>query len=109
MPYTNETENRIDDLITVWPDLEKKKMFGGVCYLVDSKMCFGVWQEYLIVRAGQEVATQRMREEGVLPFAATGKPMKGWVMVAPVGFTTDEQLLEWLTTGHDFAGSLPTR
>ncbi len=30
MPYDKAIENRIDPLIGDWPNIEKKKMFGGI-------------------------------------------------------------------------------
>lgn len=56
MAYDKSVEQRIDALITPWPDIEKKKMFGGVCYLLCGNICFGIWQEYLIVRTDRETA-----------------------------------------------------
>jgi TfoX/Sxy family transcriptional regulator of competence genes len=109
MSYNKETEKRIDSLIGDWPNLEKKKMFGGVCYLDGGNICFGIWQDYLIVRAGAETAAEKLREEHVRPFDATGRPMKGWFMVAEGGWRTDRELHDWLAIGREFALSLPPK
>ena len=37
MAYDTTIERRIDALIADWDNLEKKKMFGGVCYLTGGK------------------------------------------------------------------------
>ena len=50
MAYNKTIEQQIDTLIRSWPNIEKKKMFGGVCYLTRGNMCFGIWQKYLTVR-----------------------------------------------------------
>jgi hypothetical protein len=39
----------------------------------------------------------------------TGRPMKGWVMVAPEGYEADEDLEEWVQQGVNFALSLPPK
>jgi hypothetical protein len=39
--YDKSIELRIEKLIASWPDAEKKKMFGGVCYLLHGNICFG--------------------------------------------------------------------
>jgi TfoX/Sxy family transcriptional regulator of competence genes len=109
MPYNLKIEEAIDTLIRAWPNIEKKKMFGGICYLINSNMCFGIWKEFLIVRAGAEKAEETLREKHVRPFDITGKPMKGWIMVEQEGWRTPEELGFWLSIGKNFALSLPEK
>jgi TfoX/Sxy family transcriptional regulator of competence genes len=73
MAYDKSIENRIDCLIAPWPNIEKKKMFGGVCYLTRGNMCFGIWQVYLIVRSDQATAQAQLQREHVRPFDITGR------------------------------------
>ena len=109
MPYDKEIEKRIDTVIASWQNIEKKKMFGGICYLASGNICFGIWKEYLIVRAGVETAGEKLLLPFVTPFDVTGKPMKGWLMVAEKGWRSDQDLHEWLTIGNEFALSLPAK
>ena len=110
MAYNKTIELQIDPLIRSWPNIEKKKMFGGVCHLTRGNMCFGIWQEYLIVRTDTVTAqTQLIQKEHVRPFDVTGKPMKGWLMVASEGWSTDESMNKWLLMGRDFAWTLPEK
>ena len=109
MAYNKLIEKRIDDLIAPWPNMEKKKMFGGVCYLTRGNMCFGIWQEYLIVRTDSATAQKQMQKDHIRPFDITGKPMKGWFMVSEEGWPTDSTMIEWLTIGLDFALTLPVK
>ncbi len=109
MAYNKFIERSIDALIAVWPNIEKKKMFGGVCYLTRGNICFGIWQEYLIVRTDPATAQKQMQRESVRPFDVTGKPMKGWFMVASEGWSTDSEMNEWLVLGREFALTLPEK
>jgi TfoX N-terminal domain len=109
MPYNISIEKRIDALIAPWPNIEKKKMFGGVCYLTRGNMCFGIWKEYLIVRSDPAMAQAQLQREHVRLFDVTGRPMKGWLMVAGQGWPTDTALEEWLAMGRDYALSLPEK
>ncbi len=45
MAYNKTIEQLIDTQIRSWPNVEKKKMFGGVCYLTRGNMCFGICQQ----------------------------------------------------------------
>ena len=109
MAYNKTIELQIDTQIRSWPNMEKKKMFGGVCYLTRGNMCFGVWQEHLIVRTDITTAQTQLQKEYVRPFDVTGKPMKGWIMVSCDGWSTEESMNSWLTMGRDFALTLPEK
>ena len=109
MPYDEELERRIEDIIYRWLNISKRKMFGGVCYLLNGNMCFGVYKHYLIVRLGKEKAEEALKSDDVLPFDITGRPMKGWVMVDKNGYQTDEQLRAWLEAGKNFCETVPKK
>ncbi|GFO67357.1 hypothetical protein GMLC_09360 [Geomonas limicola] len=109
MTYSKEVETSIDGLIQSWTDIEKREMFGALCYLTRGTMCFGIWQEYLIVRTGPELANQKLVQGEVRPFEVTGKQMKGWVMVGREALEVETNLGDWLAVGRSFADSLPDK
>jgi TfoX/Sxy family transcriptional regulator of competence genes len=109
MPYDEEIESRIQTLTKEWPNSEAKKMFGGICRLLNGNMVCGVYKEFLILRLGETAATEAMKEQYVRPFDITGRPMKGWVMVEKKGFETDDELQEWLHKSRDFVETLPSK
>ena len=71
MPYNLDLEYRIDLLSDRFGDITKKKMFGGVGYLMNGNMCFGIHKEYLIIRTSIEKAEDLFRSEYVKPFDIT--------------------------------------
>ncbi len=42
MAYDEQLEKRLDQLIAKRNEIQKKKMFGGVGYLLRGNMCFGI-------------------------------------------------------------------
>ena len=109
MPYNNLIEEKIEKIVGRWKKMEKKKMFGGICYLINGNMCFGIYREYLIVRAGTEVADIKLKEKNVKPFDITGKALKGWVMVGEQRWGKQEDLENWLNLGKEYALTLPKK
>ena len=107
MAYNMDLEDRIDELAKGWPDTVRKKMFGGICYLIRGNMGFGIWKDFLIVRAGVETAEYFLAEDGISPFDVTGRAMKGWVMVDGSRWEDHDELEKWLETGRNFALTLP--
>jgi TfoX/Sxy family transcriptional regulator of competence genes len=109
MPYDEQIEKKIQELIDEWKDLDKKKMFGGICYLIHGNMCFGIYKDYLIVRCGVEAAEEKLKGPNTRPFDITGRAMKGWVMVSEPGWKDPEDMVAWLEMGREFALTLPAK
>ena len=109
MPYNLDLEDRIDRLSPRLGDLVKKKMFGGVCYMVTGNLCFGIHKEYLLLRTSPEQADKLLKDENYSIFDITGRPMKGWLFVSPDAVETEAQLLKHLNIGLKFASSLPKK
>jgi hypothetical protein len=109
MSFNTALEEKIDRAVKAWRKVEKKKMFGGVCYLFNGNMAFGIYQDFLIVRMDKEQGAQSLKAPQVLPFDITGKPMAGWIMVTETGWKNTAHLAKWLGIGKQFALSLPEK
>lgn len=109
MAYDHDLEARIDLVSLHWPGLGKKKMFGGVGYLLNGNMAFGIIKTSLVVRCGSEAYARSLALPGVGEFDITGRPMAGWLLVAAEAIEAEADLARWLGTGRDFAASLPAK
>ncbi len=109
MAYDEGLAGRVREAILEVPELVEQKMFGGVGFLVHGNMACGVNQEFLIVRVGPGKYEEALRQPQVSVFDMAGRPMTGWVKVAPAGCVQEEDLREWVRQGVDFALTLPTK
>ena len=109
MPYNEQVETRIKKIISSWKNTDRKNMFGGVCHLWKGNMFCGVYEDFLILRLGEEKGSKALSLPHVRPFDITGKPMKGWVMVELDGFHSDNDLASWLNQAKEFVSSLPPK
>jgi hypothetical protein len=109
MAYDEGLEARIDELLMDHDGYQKKKMFGGICWLHAGNMCFGIWKDSLIIRCGSDRHIELLRRDHVKPFDITGKAMAGWILVAHEGFEEDDELREWIDYGIQFATALPPK
>ena len=107
MPYDQELDDRINNVIADWGAI-RKKMFGGTCSLINGNMMCGVHKDYLILRLGEEEGAAALKKPHTKPFDITGKPMKGWIMVEQAGLT-DADLKEWLQKAKRFVETLPSK
>jgi TfoX/Sxy family transcriptional regulator of competence genes len=53
MPYNEEIDERIKKIVSRWKNRDAKKMFSGVCHLLNGNMFCGVYKDYLILRLGE--------------------------------------------------------
>jgi TfoX/Sxy family transcriptional regulator of competence genes len=77
MAYNEDLDVRIKIVVTQWKNTTDKKMFGGVCHLINGNMFSGVHKDWLILRLGEKTAMEALAAANVRPFDITGRPMKG--------------------------------
>ena len=109
MAYDEGLATRVREILGDRPGLAEKQMFGGLAFLVQGNMACGMRGEDLIVRLAADAAESVQGEPGVRPFDLTGRPMKGWLQVAPDGHATDDDLRRWVDRGVAYAASLPPK
>lgn len=81
---------------------EEKRMMGGLCFLVDGKMCVGVEGEQLMVRLAPDFYETALERVGCVPMEFTGKPMRGFVFVKPEGWRSAKQFRAWFDDALEF-------
>jgi TfoX/Sxy family transcriptional regulator of competence genes len=75
---------------------EEKKMMGGVCFMVNDKMCAGVIKNQLMARIDPEFNDEALSKPGCIPMDFTGQSMKGFVFLEPEGVDMDRDLEYWI-------------
>jgi len=109
MAYSETLAQRARDVLSLLTTAEEKKMFGGIAFMVSGNMTVGVIRDHLIVRVGLEKYEGALSEPGTDLFQPTGKPMAGWVTVAPDGHKTDEDMKYWVELALEFVKTLPAK
>ncbi|MGH7889634.1 MAG: TfoX/Sxy family protein [Thermodesulfobacteriota bacterium] len=109
MPYNEELDNSLQEIIKDWSGLVRKKMFGGTGYLVNGNMCFGVYKDFLVLRLGEEGENKLKKESYYRQFDITGRRMKGWVMVDESGWKNPKELRRLVIMAKEFVLTLPKK
>ncbi|MEO6232212.1 MAG: TfoX/Sxy family protein [Ferruginibacter sp.] len=103
MSYNEKFADRVREIIAVThKNVEEKKMFGGLCFMVNDKMCVGVRETHLMVRLNPDMYETVMEKEGCTPMTFTGKEMKGFVYVDEAALTTKRKLEYWMKLALDY-------
>jgi hypothetical protein len=109
MAFSEALVQRIRSVLSPLAVAQEKKMFGGLALMVSGNMTVGVIQDDLIVRVGLRNYQSALDRRGADLFSFTGKPMAGWIMVAPDGHQTDEDLKYWIEMALEFVRTLPAK
>jgi TfoX/Sxy family transcriptional regulator of competence genes len=103
MPYDEGLAQRIRELLDGDERVREKHMFGGVAFLANGAMAVGVIRDELMVRVGPAAYEAALALPHARPMDFTGRPMRGFVQVAPAGFEDDADLSGWIARGVGFA------
>ena len=109
MAFSEALAERIRQRLARRKNVEEKKMFGGVGFLLHGNMLVGVWKDSLVVRLGEKEGEEALKEPHAKEFDITGRPMRNWVLVGPEGVQDDEQLSAWIQRAVKFVGALPAK
>lgn len=96
MAYSEALAERIRTYLGRRQDVEEKKMFGGICFMVADKMCVGVIKDDLMVRIAPEATAAAVKRPGARPMDFTHRPMAGFVYVTEKSLGGDTDLHHWL-------------
>lgn len=103
MAYNEFLAERVDRFFIVKKvNFRAMKMMGGLCFMVNEKMCIGVVGEELMARIGTEMYQEALTKEGCKEMNFTGRAMKGYVFLTEDATDLEDDLEYWLQLALDF-------
>jgi hypothetical protein len=86
-----------------------KRMFGGLCFLLNGNMLCGVHKDGGMARVGKDHEAAALELDGVDPLSFTGRKMGGLVELTEAALRDDEVRGAVLELAKDFVGSMPAK
>lgn len=105
MAYDETLAGRMREILGKSNGVTEKKIFGGICFLLNGNMIGGVLKDELVVKIGKEAHEKLGNPKHVRLFDFTGKPMMGIVYVHPEGLKSSKDLAKWVEMGKAQAQS----
>jgi hypothetical protein len=109
MAYDEALALRVRTFLNDQTALVEKRMFGGLAFMLHGHMCCGIVRDELMVRVGPDHYLAALSAPHARELDFTGRPMRGMVIVATAGLTTDHDLAAWVQRGVSFVHSLPAK
>jgi TfoX/Sxy family transcriptional regulator of competence genes len=108
MAYDENLADRVRTILVPEPGYSERKMFGGLCFMLDGNMVCGIVRDDLMLRLSHELADDALRRPHVRPMDFTGRPMPSMVYVAPEGLR-GRALRRWVEQAAAHARTLPPK
>jgi TfoX/Sxy family transcriptional regulator of competence genes len=102
MAYNEKLADRIREALVDVSSVTEKFMFGGMCFMVNEKMCIGVAKDEMMCRIDPALDETVLEKPGCRPMDFTGRPMKGYVFVSDEGMKTKKNFEYWISLCLDF-------
>ncbi|MFB9265383.1 TfoX/Sxy family protein [Bradyrhizobium erythrophlei] len=110
MPYDEKLAARIRALLSDVKDVSERKMMGGVCFMVQDRMCCTAsGKGGMLVRVGPDAHRLASSEPHAAPMQMGARTMKDFVRVSAEGYRTDAALKRWIKRGLDFVAAMPSK
>lgn len=104
MAYDDHLADRVREYLAAVRgiEVEEKKMFGGLAFLVNGKMCINIGEDQLMCRFDPEMTAELSERTGFVPMIMRGKELKGYCYVDPPGFRSKKDFEFWMNLCLDF-------
>jgi len=109
MAYDEGVAQRLREMLEGEPGIQQKRMFGGLAFMLRGNMCCGVVGDTLMARVGPDRYADALKRPHAREMDFTGRPLNGFVYVAPAGFESDADLAGWVSLCVSFAAALPVK
>ena len=102
-----EVREALDVHILPWEDVTSRAMFGGVAYMVKSKMFAMLAEGVMAMKLADELRSRALTLAGVSPFKPTGSTFGRWIQFVILLDDDVPVLIPWLEAAREYVASLP--
>jgi len=102
MAYNEKLAKRIREALVDQPDVEEKKMFKGLCFMVNCKMCLCASGDEMLCRIDPDIFEKALETNGCRGMIRNGKPLKDFVFVSDEAMRTQQQFDYWVNAALAF-------
>ena len=81
MAFDEQLANKVREALINQKDVTEKKMFQGLCFMVNDKMCVCVRDQELMCRIDPEKVENELEKGNCRQMVHNGKIMRGYIFV----------------------------
>lgn len=106
MPYSETLAEQVRQELAHLPHVEEKKMYGGIVFMVNNKMCVcvgGSEPDIVMLRVGKEAYGDLIKQKGAMPTIMNNREIKGYIQIGAEG---QKDLKTWVERALKFNSEL---
>lgn len=102
MAYNEKLTNRLREALAGIPNVKEKRMFSGITFMVNGKMCVSAGNDRIMCRINPLIHDEVVEKNWCRPVIMKGREYKGFVYVNEEGIKTKKDLNYWVKLALDF-------
>ncbi len=102
MAYNEKLTKRVREALRHLPKVEEKKMFRGITFMVDDKMCISVGDDRIMCRIDPTIHDEVIKRKNCETVIMKGHEYKGYVYVNEAGIKSKKDFDFWIGLAIDF-------
>lgn len=102
MAYNEEMTNRVRGALAHVRKVEEKRMFRGVTFMVNGKMCISAGDSRIMCRIDPSVHESVLTRSGCSPVIMRGREYKGFVYVDEEAVKSEKDFEYWIGLALEF-------
>ena len=100
--YNEKLTNKLRKALAAVSKVEEKKMFSGITFMVDGKMCISAGNDRIMCRIDPLLHAAALERKGCRAVIMKGRELKGYVYVTEEGIKEKKDFDYWVGLVLDF-------
>jgi TfoX/Sxy family transcriptional regulator of competence genes len=109
VPINESLASRVRAALAPVGRVEEKRMFGGLAFMVDGKMCVTVREDRIMCRIDPDAHDEAITRTGCEPMIMRGKPLRGYVRVGEEALRRPAAFDRWMRMAIGYNPRAPRR
>ncbi len=102
MAYSEKIAQKIRTALKHLDNVEEKKMFGSMAFMVNGKMCLAAGKEDMMCRIDPNIHEQEVKRAGCSTVVMRGRNYKGYIDVQAEVLDNEDEFKHWVDLALDF-------
>lgn len=102
MSFNEGLINRVREALAHLPEVEEKKMFRGITFMVNGKMCISVRKDGIMCRIDPAIHQKAIQRKAAETMVMKGREYIGYVNIYEEGLKNKSDFDYWIMLALDF-------
>jgi len=102
MAYNEKLTNRIREALQKIQNVEEKRMFSGITFMVNGKMCISAGNDRIMCRIDPAIHEEVVKRKGCTTVTMKGREYKGYIYVNEQAIAAKTDFDFWIRLALDF-------